>query len=56
MWNMNCTIVPVIIYASRIVTRSLKIYLETILGKHSKDSLKSTYTWNITHNTESTAM
>ena len=36
MWNLKCTIKPVIIGATGIVTRS--------------------YTWNITHNTESTAV
>jgi len=57
MWNLKCTIVPVIIGATGIVTRSLKKNLETIPGKHSIDSLqKNSYTWNITHNTESTAM
>ena len=57
MWNLKCTVVPVIIGATGIVTRSLKKNLETIPGKHSIDSLqKNSYTWNITHNTESTAM
>ena len=39
MWNLKCTIVPVIIGATGIVTRSLKKNLETIPGKHSIDSL-----------------
>jgi hypothetical protein len=33
--------------------------LEAVPGKHSIDSLQTTkdsYTWNITHNTESTAV
>ena len=34
MWNLKCTIVPVIIGATGIVTRSLKKNLETIPGKH----------------------
>ena len=38
MWNLKCTIVPVIIGATGIVT-SLKKNLETIPGKHSIDSL-----------------
>jgi len=54
MWNLKCTIVPVIIGATGIVTRSLKKNLETIPGKHSIDSLQNT--WNITHNKESTAV
>ena len=42
MWNLKCTIVPVIIGATGIVTRSLKKNLETIPGKHSIDSLQKT--------------
>ena len=40
MWNLKCTIVPVIIGATGIVTRSLKKNLETIPGKHLIDSLQ----------------
>ena len=40
MWNLKCTIAPVIIGATGIVTRSLKKKLETIPGKHSIDSLQ----------------
>ena len=42
MCNLKCTIVPVIIGATGIVTRSLKKNLETIPGKHSIDSLQKT--------------
>jgi len=42
MWNLKCTIVPVIIEATGIVTRSLKKNLETVPGKHSIDSLQKT--------------
>ena len=57
MWNLKCTIVPVIIGATGIVTRSLKKNLETIPGKPlDRFTTKDSYTWNITHNTESTAM
>ena len=56
MWNLKCTIVPVIIGATGIVMRSLTKNLETIPGKHSIDSLQDSYTCNITHNTESTAV
>jgi len=41
-WNLKCTIVPVIIGATGIVTRSSKKNLETIPGKHSIDSLQKT--------------
>jgi len=51
MWNLKCTIVPVIIEATWIVTRSLRKNLEAVPGKHSIDS----YTRNITHNTERAA-
>jgi hypothetical protein len=54
MWNLKCTIIPVVIGATGIVTRSLRKNLETVPGKHSIDSLQKT--WNITHNTESTAV
>jgi len=40
MCNLKYTIVPVIIGATGIVTRSLKKKLETIPGKHSIDSLQ----------------
>ena len=40
MWNLECTIVPVIIGATGIVTRSLRKNLETVTGKHSIDSLQ----------------
>jgi len=58
MWNLKCTIIPVIIGATGIVTRSLRKNLETVPGKHSIDSLQKTanYTGDITHNTESTAV
>jgi hypothetical protein len=55
MWNLKCVIMPVIIGATGIVTRSLWKNLEAVPGKHSIDSLQKT-TWNITHNTESTAV
>jgi len=49
MWNLKCTIVPVIIGATRIVTRSLRKNLEVILGKHSIDSLQKTATLGTSH-------
>jgi hypothetical protein len=39
MWNMKCFDIPVIIGATGIVTKGLKIYLEIIPGKHSINSL-----------------
>jgi len=49
MWNLKCTIVPVIIGATGIVMRSLKKNLETIPGKHSIDSLKKTAILGTSH-------
>ena len=40
MWNLKCTIVPVTIGATGIVTRSLKKNLQAIPGTHSTDSLR----------------
>ena len=54
MWNLKFTIVPVIIGATGIVTRSLRKNLEAVPRKYSIGSLQKT--WNITHNTESTAV
>jgi hypothetical protein len=42
MWNMKCFVIPVIIGATRIVSKSLQKYLETIPGQHSIDSLQKT--------------
>jgi len=49
MWNLKCTIIPVIIGANGIVTRSLR---ETF----DRFTTKDRYTWNITHSTESIAV
>jgi hypothetical protein len=42
MLNLKCTIIPVIIGATGIATRSLRKTLEAIPGKHSIDSLQKT--------------
>jgi len=49
MWNLKCTIIPVIIGATGIVTRSLRKNLEAISGKHSIDSLQRTATVGTSH-------
>jgi len=49
MWNLKCTIVPVIIGATGIVTRSLRKNLETVPGKHSIDSLQKTAILRTSH-------
>jgi len=40
MWDLKCTIIPVIIGATGIVMRSLRKNLEAVPGKHSIDSLQ----------------
>ena len=49
MWNLKCTIVPVIIVTIGIVTRSLKKNLESVPGKHSIDSLQKTAILGTSH-------
>jgi hypothetical protein len=49
IWNLKCTIIPVIIGATRIVTRSLRKNLGTIPGKHSIDSLQKTAVLGTSH-------
>ena len=56
MWNLKCTIIPVIIGATRIVTRSLKKCGSGTGKTFDRFTTKDSYTWNITHNTESTAV
>jgi hypothetical protein len=50
---MKCFVIPVIIGATGIVSKSLQKYLETIPGQHSIDSLQKLPTRNITHHKES---
>jgi hypothetical protein len=49
MLNLKCTIIPVIIGASGIVTRSLRKNLEDVPGKHSIDSLQKTAILGTSH-------
>jgi hypothetical protein len=57
IWNLKCTVIPVITGATGIVTRSLSKNLEAVLGKKlNRYITKDSYTWNITRNTESTAV
>jgi len=48
-WNLKCTIVPVIIGVTGIVTRSLRKNLEAVPGKHSIDSLQKTAILGTSH-------
>ena len=56
MWNLKCTIVPVIIGATGIVTRSLKKFGNSTRKTFDTFTIKDSCTWNITHNTESAAV
>jgi hypothetical protein len=49
MWNLKCTIIPVIIGATGIRRRSLRKNLEALPGKHSIDSLQKTTTLGTSH-------
>jgi hypothetical protein len=49
MWNLRCTIIPVIIVANGIVTKSLRKSLEAIPGKHSIDSVQKTAILGTSH-------
>jgi hypothetical protein len=49
MWNLICTIIPVIIGAAEIVTRSLRKNFEAVPGKHSIDSLQKTAILGTSH-------
>ena len=48
-WNLKCTIIPVIIGATGIVTRSLMKNLETVSGRHSVHSLQKTAILGTSH-------
>jgi len=49
MWNLKCTIIPIIIGATGIVTRSLRKNLGAVSGKHSIDSLQKTAILGTSH-------
>src|SRR5215510_4766640 len=49
MWNLKCTIIPVIIGATGIVTRSLRKNLAAVPGTHSIDSLQKTAILGTSH-------
>jgi hypothetical protein len=57
MWNLKCTIISVIIGTTGIVTRTLRKNFEDNTRKtFDRFTTKDNYTWNITRNTESTAL
>jgi len=56
MWNLKCTIIPAIIGATGMVTRSLRKNLEYTRKIFDRFTTKDSYAGNITHNTESIAV
>ena len=49
MWNLKCTVIPVIIGATGVVTRSFKKNLEAVRGKNSIDYLQKTAILGTSH-------
>jgi hypothetical protein len=49
MWNLKCTIIPIVIGVTGIVTGSLKKNLEAVPGKYSIDSLQKTAILGTSH-------
>jgi hypothetical protein len=49
MWNLKYMIIPIIIGATGIITRSLRKNLEAVPGKHSINSLKKTAILGTSH-------
>ena len=49
MWNMKCTIIPIITGATGLVTGSLRKSLEAVPGKRSIDSLQKTAVLGTSH-------
>jgi hypothetical protein len=47
--ELKCTVIPVIIGATGIVTRSVRKHLEAVPGKHSIDSLQKTAVLGTAH-------
>ena len=56
MWNLKCKNIPVVIRASRIVTKVLRKNLEAIARKRSIDSIQKTAMLGTSHNMESTSV
>ena len=49
IWNLKCTIIPVITGATKIATRSLRKNFEAVPGKYSIDSVQKTAILGILH-------
>ena len=49
MWNLKCAIIPVIIEATGVVTRTLQKNVEAVPLRHSTDSLQKTAILGTSH-------
>jgi uncharacterized protein YpmB len=56
MWNLKCMIIPVITGATGKITKGLKKFGNHTKKTFSRFTTKDSYTWTITHNTESAAV
>ena len=56
MRDLKCRIIPVVIGATRIVTRFKEKFRSHARKKVNRFTTKDSYTWNITHYMESTAV
>ena len=57
MWKLKCSIILVLTGATGIVAKSLRKKFGSYTRKtFGRFTTKDSYTWNITHNTETTAM
>jgi hypothetical protein len=57
MWNLKCTIIPIVIGATGIINEKLKEKFRSCTRKTlNRFTTKDSCTWNITHNMESTAV
>ena len=55
IWNIKCITIPVIIGATGLITKGLKNMENHTRKVFNRFATKDSCTWNITHNTESTA-
>ena len=55
-WNVNCMVIPVITGTTAMVTNGLKKIGNYTRKTFGRFTTKDSYTWNIAHNTDSTAV
>jgi hypothetical protein len=49
MWNVKAKVIPVIIWATRAISKSLRQYLSNIPGKYEIKELQTTATYGTDH-------